>query len=179
MLSLTPDNLSNSKLIWKCCIPEHAIWEAPYDRVVLNKTWCPRCAGKISKEEGLEIAKNYAIFKNGKCLSDKYIGAKHKLLWSCEFGHTWEATYNSVTYNNSWCPNCSGRLPKEEKLKMAQQYAISKNGECLSTEYINNHIKMIWKCLNSNHQPWQSDYEHTVNRKRWCPECAKENRKKK
>jgi len=36
--------------------------------------------------------------------------------------------------------------------------AKSKGGECLSTEYINAHRKLLWKCKNKNG---------------WCPQCKK------
>ena len=67
-------------------------------------------------------------------------------------------------------------LSREEKQKdffqKALNYAISKNGKCLSTEYINAKTLMKWKCENPAHPEWESDYEHVVSRNRWCIHCG-------
>ncbi|WP_127087665.1 zinc-ribbon domain-containing protein [Dulcicalothrix desertica] len=52
-----------------------------------------------------EIAAN----RNGKCLSSFYQGTKHKLLWECQKGHTWEATPESIFRAGTWCLTCIGR----------------------------------------------------------------------
>lgn len=169
---------SNDKLKWKCSNSEHKAWKAPYYEVVISGTWCPRCIGRYSKEEQLLRAKEYAISKGGHCLSEEYTNSESKLIWKCHNpGHAlWEATFTQVFKGGeggTWCPQCVGRFSKEEQLSKAKEYAILKGGECLSTEYLSVKDKLIWKCNNAHHDFWESDYEHVVNRNRWCPECAK------
>lgn len=62
----------------------------------------------------------------------------------------------------------------DEKLEIAKKHAISKNGQCLSNEYINNSLHMIWKCSNTNHKPWTASYKKVVNCGTWCTECRNE-----
>lgn len=51
-------------------------------------------------------------------------------------------------------------ISKEDKKKefynRAVNYAKSKDGECLSTEYITAKTKMKWKCSNDKHPIWES-----------------------
>lgn len=175
---------SEDKLKWKCHNQEHSIWESPYSEVVLSGTWCPRCIGRYSKEEQLLRVKEYAKSKGGECLSTEYINSSSKLKWKCHNPEhsIWESTFSQVFKSGqggTWCPQCVGRFSKEEQLYKAKQYAISKGGECLSNEFISVKDKLIWKCNNSNHTSWESDYSHVVNRNRWCSECAKINLNKK
>lgn len=62
-------------------------------------------------------------------------------------------------------------MSKEIQLKKAQEYAKSRGGECLSTEYKNNRTHMAWQCSISGHPKWESTYQNTVVNKRWCPKC--------
>ncbi|KKK79593.1 hypothetical protein LCGC14_2831950, partial [marine sediment metagenome] len=38
-------------------------------------------------------------------ISKEYINNNEKLIWMCEFKHTWKATYSNVKFS-SWCPEC-------------------------------------------------------------------------
>lgn len=64
---------------------------------------------------------------------------------------------------------------RENKLKncleLAKIHALSKDGECLSKEYINSKAKLEWKCNNSKHSSWFASYYSVINRT-WCPECG-------
>jgi len=54
-------------------------------------------------------------------------------------------------------------------LEDAKQIALSRHGECLSTEYKNIGEPLTWRCQ-SNHQ-WQNSLNHIKNRGQWCPFC--------
>jgi len=58
------------------------------------------------KKLTLEYFKELAISKKGKCLSNKYINNRTKLLWECEEGHQWE-TVPACIIRGTWCPKCS------------------------------------------------------------------------
>lgn len=67
---------------------------------------------------------------------------------------------------------------QEEGLLKAQEYAKSKNGLCLSKEYINRRTPLEWKCDNLNHQSWFRDMDLIYNNS-WCFRCARMAKKKK
>ncbi len=164
----------NVKLYWKCGNKEHKVWQSSYNDSINGRKWCPECAGKFSKEDFLLKAKKYAIEKSGECLSKEYKNSSSKLQWKCSnIKHPiWEAVYGSVVIRGSWCPECAGKFSKEDFLLKAKKYAIKKDGECLSKEYINNSTKMLWKCSVDEHESWEGDYNHVVGRGSWCPKCS-------
>ena len=53
-------------------------------------------------------------------------------------------------------------------IKECQEFAKSKNGECLSTEYKNNSTKMQWKC--SKNHTWFAKFGD-IKQGSWCPKC--------
>lgn len=65
-----------------------------------------------------------------------------------------------------------GRFSKNDQLSRIKEYAESKGGQCLSTEYIQAHDKLKWKCSNPNHEPWFASYHKVVNHNSWCSYCS-------
>ena len=61
-------------------------------------------------------------------------------------------------------------MPKKFSLSDAIIIAESHEGKCLSKEYINCDIPMLWKC-NKNHQ-WNCSFRSVKNRHSWCPYCT-------
>lgn len=92
-----------TKLSFKC-VNGH-IWEAKPHDIKYAKSWCPICSNsrKLTIEKMNEIAKE----RGGKCLSTEYINSHDKLLWECEYGHTWWAKPYLVKNTNTWCPECN------------------------------------------------------------------------
>jgi hypothetical protein len=181
---------NNIKMEWKCSISTHPTWFSNYSSVVSQNTWCPECAKRTSSNKqknknGLEMAKQHAQIKGGECLSDEYINAIEKLIWKCSNPkhNPWEANYDKVVNAGRWCPQCKNeRLSdinrNKDGLERAKKYAETKNGQCLSNEYVSNQEKLEWKCSNPNHPSWLASSVHIVNRGRWCSHCRKENKKK-
>ena len=58
------------------------------------------------------------------------------------------------------------------KLTIEDMQAIAKKrgGECLSKQYVNQSIKLEWKC--SEGHRWKAKSAHVKNSGSWCPECA-------
>ena len=54
--------------------------------------------------------------------------------------------------------------------------ASGKNGQCLSTEYLNVMTKMTWKCQ-ADHI-WEAPLKNIRYNNNWCRICAIENSKK-
>jgi uncharacterized protein YkuJ len=168
---------SKSYLKWKCFYLEHDTFETTYDNAVSHNKWCPECAGFFSPEKLIYKAKQYAISRGGECISDACLDKTSALLWDCKKpGHNpWKAKYNIVDKNN-WCYDCgieaiSKKNTLSNGLDLAKKLASDKGGICLSTEYINNSIKMLWKCFYLHHNTWESQYSNVRNGK-WCPECS-------
>jgi len=56
--------------------------------------------------------------------------------------------------------------------EIAKSFAKSKDGFCLSTEYINANKPMLWKCSNSSHKEWYAPYSSVINKGLWCRDCG-------
>lgn len=110
-----------AKMKWQC-EKGHKSWSARYDSVVTDGRWCPECkkltlSEKLTNADGLNKAIKHAESKEGKCLSDRYVGAHEKMEWKCKKGHeSWSATYHNVVNCGKWCPECNGERFKEESI---------------------------------------------------------------
>lgn len=178
---LSTEYINNrTKLEWKCKNTNHPSWLAVYNSIVDRNSWCSLCADEKSslkqrKPNGLKLAQDYAKSKGGECLSINYISGKDKLEWKCHNSNhkSWLSHCINTIYNKQWCPECAGNQ-KLNGLILAQEYATSKNGKCLSDEYVNTKIKLKWKCINNKHSIFHKSFEHAVRRGQWCPDCYKE-----
>ena len=151
------------KLKWMCCDGHE--WEANYGNI-LKGHWCPLCHGTILKT--LDQCKEFAKSKEGECLSTEYKNSKSNLTWRCKENHEWDANFNAIKTCKIWCNVCSGT--ERICLKECQNYAISKGGECLSTEYIPS-SKTQWRCKN-NHE-WSVSFYPMKHCNTWCSKCNK------
>lgn len=117
---------------------------------------------------------HFAAQKNGLCLSHEYKGQKTKLLWQCEAGHTWKSSPTSIVHLDTWCPVCAGN--KKLTIKEVRELARSKGGKCLSEEYHNSKVKMLWECKKGHR--WFASTFSIKTRNSWCPECYKLSKQK-
>jgi hypothetical protein len=62
-------------------------------------------------------------------------------------------------------------LKVAEKLALAQQAAVDRNGTLLDTEWKGPREKLTWKCHDPKHLPFQQTYWHVSQKNKWCPEC--------
>jgi hypothetical protein len=44
--------------------------------------------------------------RGGQCLVGEYRGPSVKTLWSCRYGHRWQASPNAIR-RGQWCPECA------------------------------------------------------------------------
>lgn len=79
-----------------------------WGHLVLSGKWCRQCA-YAARRLPLEEMQDLARSRGGACLSTEFLGCRTVLLWSCEHGHTWEATPHAIKHRNRWCPACYGR----------------------------------------------------------------------
>lgn len=92
---------ARTKLKWQCKNGHE--FEASWNKVQQGR-WCPFCAGR---HLGIKDANEIANSRGGRCLSKSYVKSIDKLLWECELGHQWKASFNAVKNSGSWCPYCS------------------------------------------------------------------------
>lgn len=118
------------------------------------------------KRLSIESMQHLAESRGGKCLSKIYKGNKTKLLWECSEGHQWNATPSHIKHS-TWCPYCAGNT----KLSIGQMQEIAKirNGDCLSSNYVNAITKLQWRC--SKGHLWMASPDK-IKQGKWCPYCA-------
>jgi hypothetical protein len=115
----------------------------------------------------------YASARGGQCLSATFTAVDVPLVWDCGKQHQWKATANHVL-KGSWCLQCRVASQRLD-LTVLQNFALSKGGECLSTAYVNNRTKILWRCANSHE--WEARSINVL-KGSWCPTCARANRPK-
>jgi hypothetical protein len=149
---------AKTKLRWQCA-KGHKWMATPAQ--VGKGSWCPICVGRGKTVRELRLIANT---RKGKCLSNKYLGARFKHLWQCHNGHKWEATFDSVR-RGSWCPYCAGQRKTIVDMRL---FAKKHGGKCLSTVYKSSRSKLLWEC-DKGHQ-WQA-IPSSILFGRWCPTC--------
>lgn len=112
--------------------------------------------------------KEYAEAHGGELLSSGYTSAKDKYLWRCAKGHRWESRACDLCAKDLWCPICDGRRHRYSLVEM-QDIAASRNGECLSDEYVNTQSRLMWKCAHGH--VWEAVPQSVINGS-WCPVCS-------
>lgn len=161
---------SSTKVKWKC--EKGHVWEATPNNIKTG-TWCPTCAGR---NKTIDEMQKLAVKKGGKCLSEKYVLVKEKLLWSCKDGHQWKATPDDIQ-SGRWCPTCANLHRNDGKklnIKDIKLFAIKKGGKCLSNVYVSSGLKLKWQCKDGH--TWEATTDKVQNKGNWCPECNVKNR---
>ena len=152
------DNKTN--LEWQC--EKGHMWKMTASSAKNQGSWCSICAGRapLTIEEMQMLAKS----KGGVCLSKTYVNSKTNLQWRCNDGHTWSAAPDSIKYQDSWCPIC-----RQITIEDLQVIAKSRGGKCLSTSYVDMHIKLQWECVRGH--TWCTSPINIKYRGAWCPYC--------
>jgi hypothetical protein len=164
-LSVTYKN-NHSPLKFECS--EGHIWETSA-RSVMN-CWCPACAGRQALT--LEICREVARSRGGKCLSQEYVDVETPMKWQCVKGHEWTAHVNSVKNLNSWCPVCGIETAAEKRKDDIDEYiaiAEKRGGMLLSKKYINSRTYLKWQCREGH--VWMTS-PRAIKSGQWCAVCA-------
>ena len=112
---------------WLCY--QHGTWQASWNSVVGQKSWCMQCSGKAPRT--LQDYKDAATARGGR-----YLGELPKNTttpggpWQCRLRHRWAARYNDVVDKGSWCPKCAGKvkLTLRDYKNLATMLGITFNG---------------------------------------------------
>jgi hypothetical protein len=122
----------------------------------------------MGKKLKLKDCRDFAISKNGICLSKEYININTQMQWQCSNFHIFFATFNNVKNQINWCSICANR--KKHTIEDCQKLAEERGGKCLSTKYNNAHSKLQWQCEKLH--IFSCTY-HSINTKdTWCTTCS-------
>jgi len=124
---------------------------------------------RFDKDYLLKRCKKYAsLIRKGKCLSETYNNnSNSKMLWQCEFGHTWSSSPSSVLNHTTWCPECKGLQRKS--IEDIRKIIYDKfNGKILDKIFINNKTKMWCECFFGH--KFQIAFCQTL-KGHWCYKC--------
>lgn len=179
---------SITNLEWECK-KGHRWRAAPSDIKNLNH-WCPHCYNERRKtlfKYTIQDMQELANQKNGKCLSEKYLGNARKLQWQCSKGHIWNSAPDNIR-PGCWCPICGREQSRRKRIGRPRQrrqlggdnglkYTIhdmeklakQNNGHCLSREYAGARTKLLWEC-HEGHR-WMQ-IPNTIKNGFWCPDCG-------
>jgi hypothetical protein len=134
-----PGNWSDTALIASSrgtdVSPPHSLWLAvartwkTKPAAVKRGTWCLRC-GNEGRRHTLDMMKEVALQRGGKCLSGEFVTTRAKLRWRYATGHEWNATASSVL-DGGWCTQCYYDSMRGTLAQM-QTLAASRGGRCLA-----------------------------------------------
>lgn len=116
----------------------------------------------------IEDVQKLAHSKKGKLISKIYINSHQKLIWQCEFGHTWKAKHTNIKYSNQWCPKCSVIKRRVRIFDGAKKIAKEKGAVCLSNKYSGYDSKLRWRC-SKGHTFLMSP--KSIRQGKWCAAC--------
>lgn len=140
---------------------------------IKSGSWCPTCKptliGSSIRKHSVETMQNLAATKGGQYVSPTFTSVNNKYLWRCSKGHEWEAAPTDIQ-KGTWCRTCS-TLKQRDSIEDMQNLAKTRGGECLSSKYINQQLKLKWRC-SSGHE-WEAKPANIKNKNSWCPVCAK------
>lgn len=152
---------NNTKMLWQCS--EGHKFEARY-REVQSGQWCRYCSkGQLTYEEFGELVDTM----EGEIVSCDYKNRDSLVKLRCNEGHEWETKVGNIL-RGYWCPRCAFTGPRT--LEDMQNYAESKGGKCLSTEYLGYYEKLKWECKRGH--KWLAT-PHIFASNKWCPKCAR------
>jgi hypothetical protein len=165
------DDISN--LTWMC--DKGHVWELAW-RFIKQGAWCPQCTKhRYSKEEKYEKLKAIAHEKGGECLSEAFVNSQTNLQFKCAKGHIWK-TKAQIILKGSWCELCFKNQITERILEDLSRIVTEKGGVMIS-EYTLSREKIEFQC--SKGHRWFQYQDAIINKGQWCPECGKEEWRKK
>lgn len=159
---------NKTKYEWECLCGYK--WSSSWSSIHCNLSWCPECScsvrGKNRRKYTIQDLQKWAEEKNGRCLSEEYLGLDKKHKWKCSCDYTWH-TRAGLIKNGSWCPKCSGTLPLT--INDMKNHAAKQGGKCLSKQYQNARTGLQWQCCNGH--TWKACSDSVVRSGSWCPRC--------
>ena len=164
---------SSTCLRWRCAKGHE--WEARAYSVERGN-WCWICTNDANNADAKArvFARVQAIAqeKGGLCLTLEYVSCRFHLRFRCAEGHEWQARA-PVIQKGSWCPTCAFEARCGDTMARVfarvQAMARERGGLCLSTEYVNSHTHLRFRCAEGHEWPSSAS---NISSGYWCPRCA-------
>lgn len=181
---LTPSDVTvgSHKKVWWRCDKGHE-WLAEV-KSRTNGANCPVCTNK-SVFQGVNdlattmprLAEEWDREKNGPLTPETVTaGARRKVWWRCEYGHSWQAAIFSRT-GGTGCPVCAGKVVEkgENDLastnpRLAAQWDGRKNGSLSPCDVSAGTKRKVWWICDEGHS-WQASVSSRANGA-GCPYCS-------
>ncbi len=113
----------------------------------------------------IDDMRQYASYKEGKCLSQEFIDISDPLVWMCAKGHQWKANF-AVIRQGGWCAKCAKQQQNLERIRIIVE---QKGIQCLSTDYIGDSTKLQFEC--EEHHTWWAT-PNNIKKGSSCRKCA-------
>ena len=119
---------------------------------------------RTQKHVTIETIKVIAKKKGGKCHTKKIKNAKSRITLECAEGHQFTTTFNSVVYQNTWCPDCHiyvseticrkyfERIFKKPFPKSYPEWLINENGNQMELDGYNKDLSLAFEYQGIQHR---------------------------
>jgi len=158
-----------SVLTWQCAKGHK--WTAQA-RFITEGHWCKFCNREEKCKDDLKQIARIAKEHGGKCLSEKHVNDKTKLIFQCSEGHIWKSFPQTIKRGH-WCYKCNTAIVHQRRRKHTaeelQKYAASRGGKMLSPVYGNYVKPLLWQC--SEGHTWKASVYSVVGKGSWCRKC--------
>jgi len=149
-------------------------------KLPLRATATPPDLRRASVKRELVQIRKIAQKRGGKCLSEKYLGAIHKMEFDCgNESHKSFLLTPSKLRSGQWCKPCSidkwQKKVRDRNFKKIQSIVKARKGKCLSPAFFGLKLKMEFSCGIRNH-PNFAAAPASIFAGRWCRLCGIEAR---
>lgn len=166
---------NKQKLLLKCLKCNFTFYNS-YNDIQQEFKGCKKCNDvdihqKIGRPKGIrkgkqiQLAKNAAINRGGKCLSEEYLGSNSKLYCTCMYNHQFLIKYCDLVNTGRWCPKCSKKNNLSEEICRAHfeqifqkkfptirpEFLKISNGYRLELDGFNEELKIAFEHQGTQH----------------------------
>ena len=183
----------SEKLYWFDCDTCHHEFDIALCNVTKGK-WCRYCANQVlcddndcdtcfNKSFASSKRADYWSDKNELKLRDVFLNANKKYWFKCnECNHEFDASPNSITNLDSWCPYCDKqKLCDDKSCKRCfnrsfashekSKYWSNKNELTAREVFKNSHFKYFFDCGECKHS-FEMILSDIAGNNSWCPNCV-------
>ncbi|RHZ59669.1 hypothetical protein Glove_362g74 [Diversispora epigaea] len=126
-------------MFWEC--NKFHQWTTQFYNIKNKHSWYPHCVSKKLKKHNISVARELALAKNGRYISENYFNNKSSLSWECKNNHQFHLSLADVKNSKCWCRECKKLSPE-----FAQNLANKKGGKCIASSYCNRRSPLSWSC---------------------------------
>lgn len=141
----------NRTYVYIQCPNDHDPYWVEFSSFKTLNRRCKKCRTyktSRNKSHDFEYVKNFISNLDYKLLSDSYLNQNEKLDIECDKGHIFKTTFKSIK-NDHRCPICQRKLQGELQrtpYEDVKTYVESYGYKLLSTEYVDNYLKITTIC---------------------------------